>query len=92
MAGKRTHGAACYNALMAERDNVKQWRPRWSIRTLAIVVTLVANLVWLWQRLEVTHRPGSGSRAVLLWQGSESVLWDTFPIEEEEPLGIPDPF
>jgi hypothetical protein len=58
-----------------------RWRPRIRLWHLFALVTLVAILVWLWPRLglELDHKPGTGSRAAIVWNGDSVTLWNTFP-------------
>ena len=43
--GKRS---TAYNRDMPEQDNKKRWRPRWSIRILLIVITLICAYLACW--------------------------------------------
>lgn len=54
--------------------------PRIRLRHLFALVTLAAVLVWLWPKvgLEVDHKPGVGSSALLIWMGDPIKLWDTY--------------
>lgn len=55
--------------------------PRLRLWHCFALVALAAILIWLWPKvgIEVDHKPGTGSRAAVLWQGNEFELWDTFP-------------
>ena len=95
LRGYRTHGtaqpyeaAALLNTVgdMAQERN-QRGRPRIKLWHLFAVVTLSAVLVWLWPRLglEADHRPGVGSRAVIVWNSNKRIkLWDTFQLQPHE--------
>ena len=69
--------------MISQHDKAKRWRPRFSIRTLVIVVTLVCAYFGLW---EATKRWGCPS--VSDWASSPAPL---IVVSDEDPFSFDDP-
>ena len=64
-----------------QNNDRKRWLPRFRLRQLFTIITVVAVLVWLWPRLgfDFHKEPKVGTRIILSWNGKSVTVLDTFP-------------